>query len=165
MYPLPGCSLAAATPARSIAATSTPDPDPFLTMRLLLPLGIEPKRPSASGGLPEILADVLSALDFVLAADLVAHDDPVVLELVQREIVIDDDGDQFSRLCVFEGGLRRFRIGAGDLDLHGVAHQLHSLRHCDAGGEQDKQDCRSSYPRDQYRLGHHFFLPLFYDLS
>src|SRR4030042_1647352 len=98
MSSLPGCSLANATPARSIAATNTANPDPFLTMRLSLPLVVEPERPSASRRLPEIFADVLSVLDFVLAADLVAPHDPVVLELVPRQIVLDGDANQFPRL-------------------------------------------------------------------
>src|SRR3990172_591367 len=134
-------------------------PVPFPSSRCVsFPPAIGPKRRSASGGLSEIFAGVLSVLDLVLAADLVAHDDPVVLELVQREIVVDDDGDQFARLGVFQGGLCRFRIGAGDLDLHDVAHHLQILRHGDAGGEKKHENRHCRCNLDLQYLSHRSLL-------
>src|SRR6266540_7020526 len=59
---------------------------------------------SAAGGLLEVGRDVLRALLLVLGLDLVAGADAVVLELVERHLVLDREVDGLAALRVLERG-------------------------------------------------------------
>src|SRR5512133_3924461 len=78
---------------------------------------------SAAAGLLEERGDVLAVLLLVLALDLVAVADPVVLELLERDVVDDVDVDGRGGLGVLERGDRGLAV-LRDGDLRDGAEHL-----------------------------------------
>src|SRR6266540_2257599 len=89
---------------------------------------------SAAGGLLEVGRDVLRALLLELGLDLVAGADAMVLELVERHLVLDGEVDALAALRVLERGDRGVAVRR-EVDLRDDAEQLLLGAGDRAGGE------------------------------
>src|SRR6266508_1491560 len=89
---------------------------------------------SAAGGLLEVGRDVLRALLLELGLDLVAGADAMVLELVERHLVLDGEVDALAALRVLERGDRGVAVRR-EVDLRDDAEQLLLGAGHRAGGE------------------------------